>query len=75
LYFFIGIPASLQSEFSLTPAATKNPGQVIPSEYANSLKENLSVRLEEAEKAGIGFALSAPSYSKISGAQAVAVEA
>jgi hypothetical protein len=28
LYFFIGIPASLQSEFSLTPAGTKNPGQV-----------------------------------------------
>jgi cold shock CspA family protein len=30
LYFFIGIPASLQSEFSLTPAGTKNPGQVKP---------------------------------------------
>jgi hypothetical protein len=28
LYFFIGIPASLQSEFSLTPAATKTPGHV-----------------------------------------------
>jgi hypothetical protein len=28
LYFLIGIPASLQSEFSLTPAGTKNPGQV-----------------------------------------------
>jgi hypothetical protein len=28
LYFFIGIPAPLQSEFSLTPAGTKNPGQV-----------------------------------------------
>jgi RHS repeat-associated protein len=28
LYFFIGIPASLQSEFSLTPAGTKNPGHV-----------------------------------------------
>jgi hypothetical protein len=28
LYFFIGIPASLQSEFSLTPAGTKTPGQL-----------------------------------------------
>ncbi|MGA8024677.1 MAG: hypothetical protein WB990_17020, partial [Candidatus Acidiferrales bacterium] len=28
LYFLIGIPASLQSEFSLTPAGTKTPGQV-----------------------------------------------
>jgi hypothetical protein len=28
LYLFIGIPAFLQSEFSLTPAGTKNPGQV-----------------------------------------------
>jgi len=28
LYLFIGIPASLQSEFSLTPAGTKNAGQV-----------------------------------------------
>jgi hypothetical protein len=28
LYFFIGIPASLPSEFSLTPAGTKNPGHV-----------------------------------------------
>jgi hypothetical protein len=28
LYFLIGIPASLQSEFSLTPAGTRNPGQV-----------------------------------------------
>jgi tetratricopeptide (TPR) repeat protein len=28
LYFFIGIPAFLQSEFSLTPAGTKNAGQV-----------------------------------------------
>jgi hypothetical protein len=28
LYLFIGIPASLQSEFSLTPAGTKIPGQV-----------------------------------------------
>jgi hypothetical protein len=41
-------------------------------EYAKSLKENLSLRLEEAEKVGIGFALPAPSCSKISGAQAVA---
>ncbi len=29
LYFFIGIPALLQSEFSLTSAGTKIPGQVI----------------------------------------------
>jgi hypothetical protein len=28
LYFFIGIPASLQSEFSLTPAGTKDPALV-----------------------------------------------
>jgi hypothetical protein len=28
LYFFIGIPASLPSEFSLTPAGTKTPGHV-----------------------------------------------
>jgi hypothetical protein len=28
LYSLIGIPASLQSEFSLTPAGTKIPGQV-----------------------------------------------
>jgi hypothetical protein len=29
LYLLIGIPASLQSGFSLTPAGTKTPGQVI----------------------------------------------
>jgi hypothetical protein len=28
LYFLIGIPALLQSEFSLTSAGTKIPGQV-----------------------------------------------
>jgi hypothetical protein len=28
LYFLIGILASLQSEFSLTPAGAKNPGHV-----------------------------------------------
>ncbi|MGC2287348.1 MAG: hypothetical protein WA542_19005, partial [Candidatus Acidiferrum sp.] len=28
LYFLVGIPALLQSEFSLTSAGTKNPGQV-----------------------------------------------
>ena len=50
-------------------------GNDITSEYAKSLKENLSLRLEEAEKVGIGFALPAPSCSKISGAQAVAVAA
>jgi hypothetical protein len=33
LYFFIGIPASLQSEFSLTPAGTKTPGQVSSTAY------------------------------------------
>jgi hypothetical protein len=31
LYFFIGIPAALPSEFSLTPAGTKNPGHVNPA--------------------------------------------
>ncbi|MGB7281213.1 MAG: hypothetical protein WBE13_03035, partial [Candidatus Acidiferrum sp.] len=30
LYFLVGIPALLQSEFSLTSAGTKNPGQVTP---------------------------------------------
>jgi integrase len=50
-------------------------GNDITSEYAKSLKENLSLRLEEAEKVGIGFALPAPSCSKISGAQAIAVAA
>ena len=47
-------------------------GNDITSEYAKSLKENLSLRLEEAEKVGTGFAVPAPSCSKISGAQAVA---
>jgi hypothetical protein len=28
LHFFIGIPASLQSEFALTLAGSKNPGHV-----------------------------------------------
>jgi integrase len=50
-------------------------GSDITSEYAKSLKENLSLRLEEAEKAGTGFALPAPKCSKISGAQAVATAA
>lgn len=50
-------------------------GNDITSEYAKSLKENLPLRLEEAEKVGIGFVLPAPSCSKISGAQAVAVAA
>ncbi|MGB6076367.1 MAG: tyrosine-type recombinase/integrase [Candidatus Acidiferrales bacterium] len=50
-------------------------GNDITSEYAKSLKENLSLRLAEAEKVGTGFALPAPSCSKISGAQAVAVAA
>jgi hypothetical protein len=35
LYFLIGIPASLQSEFSLTPAGTKNPGHVIIASATN----------------------------------------
>ena len=47
-------------------------GNDITSEYAKSLKENLSLRLAEAEKVGTGFAVPAPSCSKISGAQAVA---
>jgi hypothetical protein len=50
-------------------------GTTSTSEYAKSLKENLSLRLEEAEKVGSGFAVPAPSCSKISGAQAVAVAA
>jgi hypothetical protein len=50
-------------------------GNDITSEYAKSLKENLSLRLEEAERVGTGFAIPAPSCSKISGAQAVAVAA
>ena len=47
-------------------------GNDITSEYAKSLRENLSLRLEEAEKVGTGFAVPAPKCSKISGAQAVA---
>ena len=47
-------------------------GNDITAEYARSLKENLSLRLEEAEKTGTGFAVPAPTCSKISGAQAVA---
>jgi len=38
-------------------------------------QNELCLRLEEPEKVGIGFALPAPSCSKISGAQAVAVAA
>jgi hypothetical protein len=34
LYFFIGIPASLQSEFSLTPFGAKNPGQATSEDVA-----------------------------------------
>jgi len=48
-------------------------GNHITTEYAKSLKENLPLRLEEAERIGTGFALPAPKCSKISGAQAVAV--
>ncbi|MGD0966264.1 MAG: site-specific integrase [Candidatus Acidiferrales bacterium] len=48
-------------------------GNDITSEYAKSLKENLPLRLEEAERVGTGFAVPAPKCSKISGAQAVAV--
>jgi hypothetical protein len=44
-------------------------GNDITSEYAKSLKENLSLRLEEAEKVGTGFPVPAPSCSKISGAR------
>jgi hypothetical protein len=47
-------------------------GSDITSEYAESLKENLPLRLEEAERVGTGFALPAPSCSEISGAHAVA---
>ncbi len=50
-------------------------GNDITSEYAKSLKENLPLRLEEAERVGTGFAVPAPKCSKISGAQAVAVGA
>jgi integrase len=50
-------------------------GNDITSEYAKSLKENLPLRLEEAERVGTGFAVPAPKCSKISGAQAVAVAA
>jgi hypothetical protein len=47
----------------------------ITSEYAKSLKENLSLRLDESDRAGTGFAVPAPKCSKISEAQAVAVAA
>jgi len=50
-------------------------GNDITSEYAKSIKENLPLRLEEAERVGTGFAVPAPKCSKISGAQAVAVAA
>jgi integrase len=50
-------------------------GNDITTEYAKSLKENLTLRLEEAEKVGSGFAVPAPSCSKISGAEAVAAAA
>jgi integrase len=50
-------------------------GSDITSEYAKSLKENLPLRLEEAERVGIGFAVPAPMCSKIRGAQSVAVAA
>jgi len=47
-------------------------GSDITSEYAKSLRENLSLRLEEAERVGTGFAVPAPKCSKILGTQAVA---
>jgi integrase len=50
-------------------------GSDITSEYAKLLKENLPLRLEEAEKVGTGFAVPALSCSKISGPKAVAVAA
>lgn len=50
-------------------------GSDITSEYAKSLKENLSLRLEEAERVGTGFAMPAPKCSKISRAHAVAAVA
>jgi len=42
LHFFIGTPASLQSEFALTPAGTKNPGQVteFPADKALALAKS-----------------------------------
>jgi hypothetical protein len=41
LYFFIGIPASLQSEFSLTPAGTKTPGHVTDTQIYASLNRRV----------------------------------
>jgi hypothetical protein len=40
LYFFMGLPASLQSEFSLTPADTKNAGQVNVNLVGYQIAEN-----------------------------------
>ena len=37
LYFFIGIPASLQSEFSFTSAGTENPGHLTDKSTSKEL--------------------------------------
>jgi hypothetical protein len=50
LYFLIAIPASLQSEFSLTPAGTKNPGQVTRS---NEIGPNLVQKLFRMPRAAL----------------------
>jgi integrase len=50
LYFFIGIPASLQSEFSLTPAGTKNPGHVKATIPLISLVQELLQKRRERVK-------------------------
>jgi hypothetical protein len=56
LYFFIGIPASLQSEFSLTPAGTKNPGQVShPQQNGRHGRMHRTLKIEATRPAGSNF--------------------
>lgn len=71
LYFLIGIPASLQSEFSLTPAGTKIPCQITKisrkASWSNQLdlKRNLLILsariLDSRVEGGIPRTMAAPS--------------
>lgn len=50
-------------------------GNDVTAEYAKSLKQNLPLQVEEAERVGTGFAVPAPKCSEISRAEAVAAAA
>jgi hypothetical protein len=59
----------------LTKVWTGHALSGVTEQYAESLKKNATLRLSEAERVGTGFALPAPSCSKISFSEAVAVAA